>query len=692
MLLALMVAISIRADSVTLCVRDAATDAPLVGASVVSLTDANGADDLPARQHKELSRVLRGDCIRLASGRYVVRRVGYRARALALLDGVPTSIVALTALDRPAVIDTVRIAADRDGSLASRARMSAAIATDVARARGAATTSQLIAQLPFVALTQARGETGLSLRGARREQTAITLDGLPLNDASTGTADVSDVPLAAIGTATVTLGANPLAVGPGASGGALALTTSARDLVSVRAAAFGAASVEAAMSRVQSGIRWSGATSLRRATNAFPFVNAAGATPTREVRANNDEARASAMLSALADRWQLSVLASHQERGMVGAANVHTYDADRAITDRALMRLQTSTVLGRFNAGWRTMALSYRDPTRPVLDATTNVGSLDVDWRARRRLFGNDVGVHVGGGRDDAHSTGNLTQSRNRAFASLQSTWRAASRSIDMGARLDAFQGATGVPSLSASVEQRFGDRVVLGARAAQSMRAPTLYDLYFTSPQRLNVQTLRPERVRADLEVTAKAQRNPSWGEVDAQIALVSRDTRDAIVWFPGNFGWSPANVGRERLRGADARLGLRRSVLSASAWSSWYDSELYTGALIIPTPYTPRWSGGGELLAQRAGITSTARVRLTGRRPYTAGPRNVAFELPAVSLLDLALTHPWPRVFGYRAQTLTTTWSLENATNVAWQSVRGFPSPGRSWAIAFTLQHTPQ
>jgi hypothetical protein len=91
--------------------------------------------------------------------------------------------------------------------------------------------------------------------------------------------------------------------------------------------------------------------------------------------------------------------------------------------------------------------------------------------------------------------------------------------------------------------------------------------------------------------------------------------------------------------------------------------------------------------LQARHRATTASLSVRATGRRPYTAGPRDPAFELPAVTLGDIAIAHRLP----LRASELLVTLSLDNATDVSWQSVRGFPSPGRSWAISTTLRHLP-
>lgn len=677
-------------DSARVCFVDVATRAPIVGV-VLAASDGTG------RAQASLS-----DCVVLRMGAWQARRIGYRTHRFILDTSAQTTSIALW----PLSLDTVRVSATTLANASAFARMSSTIRTDDARNMGAATTSQLLSRLPFTQQRSARGETGLSLRGARREQVVITLDGMPLNDPSTGVADISDLPLAGIGAATVSLGADPLAAGPGASGGVLALTTNTQRVLSARIGSLGQRSIEGAWSVPVSSTLLTLSVARRVAANDFMFNNVASSTGSslREQRVNNDEARTAVSLGIVAGTWQLSALASHTDRGMVGAANVRTYDADRARTDRLLLRAQTTIRSAQLSAGVRSFALTYRDPTRSVLNSDARVYAGDMEARGQIALPMHarpSLAWRVGGGRDDVTASGGLTQGRNRAFTSLQSDWRAQSSRLEFGARVDAVGGmgtATVVaPSFSLAAEHAITPQFSFATRAAQALRTPTLYDLYFSSPQRLFVRQLNAERVRLDAEISARLSHGATPGAAQLEVALVARDTRDAIVWFPGNFGWSPANVGEEQLRGAEARARMTPLWGDLSAWGTWYRAELTTGALRIPTPYVPQLSAGAQWMARFRQQIASVQARVMSRRPFSAGPRDRAYELPGVALIDAAWTHPLPRLRkgnaqGRRPVAASLTWSLDNATNIAWQSVRGFPSPGRTWALAFTLRETPQ
>jgi hypothetical protein len=393
---------------------------------------------------------------------------------------------------------------------------------------------------------------------------------------------------------------------------------------------------------------------------------------------------------------------------------VRAYDEDRAHTRRLFVRATRDVDRVLMTTGVRAFALGYRDPRRPMFDRDARVLAADVE--ARGSVQG--VLLQGGGGVDRLRASDGLAQSRGRG-------WLAASHARDViglqwhgGVRLDGVTGANGTsatdepsgaglwPSFSLASERRMrlaaAHQAVVGMRLAQALRVPTLYDLYFSSPQRLTVRTLRPERVELDGELFARWRTHARDFSLAVDGALVARRSRDAIVWFPGNFGWSPANVGRESVRGLEVRLEAQRDRLLLAAWSTWYRATLQAGALRIPTPYVPETAAG---LVARAPLARTVLARtpvarspfgaieaglvgrVTGSRPYTAGPRDPFFRLPAVTLVDLSLASRH-RV---READWLLTAALENVTDVAWQSVRGFPAPGRAWSVALTIQPRP-
>jgi hypothetical protein len=75
---------------------------------------------------------------------------------------------------------------------------------------------------------------------------------------------------------------------------------------------------------------------------------------------------------------------------------------------------------------------------------------------------------------------------------------------------------------------------------------------------------------------------------------------------------------------------------------------------------------------------------VRATGRRPWSAAPAARDAELPGAALADL-FVRARPRAFAGRA---SLTVAVENVRDVAWQSVAGYPTPGRVWSAGITIE----
>lgn len=662
-----------------ICARDAATGAPVTDLVVERRVDGAWQRLAPGNDAPAPAGACRrwpmthADTLR-------VRRLGYApwtGSPAAHVGSAPTVDTLVVAL-RPvaALLPAAITRAAAEGRHAA-----ATLDVDEARTLGVGSTGALVALLPFAQPRSARGEVAVSLRGARREQVAVTLDGLPLTDPATGVADVADVPLALLGGASVAPGSDPLGVGPGAIGGVLALQGGAGSLASARAGAFGTRQLDAAYDAPVGGGRLRLGAAHHAARNDFPFANTSTTTglALEERRVNNDVRRDALFAHWRGEAVQVTALASVGEQGLVGPVNVRDADEDRVRTHRLFARVSAQRGRTLVTGGVRQFGLGYRDPARAPFDRDADALAGDVE---ARRLLGGTL-LQAGVGTDRLRATGAVRQDRARGHVAASRLARVAGLDVTAGGRLDVVSGNGTLPSFSLAAEHTARDLTV-GARLAQAVRVPTLYDLYFSSPQRLTVRALRAERVRYDGEVFARWRARPrEHGTLALDLAAVARDVGDAIVWFPGNFGWSPANVGRERLRGGEARVEWSGTRGHVSMWGTWYDAVLRTGALRIPTPYVARESAGALARVPLGPLQLGAAARWLGPRPFTAGPRDPAFTLPAVALVDVSLAARCVR----QGRELLVALALDNATDQAWQSVRGFPSPGRAWSLSLTL-----
>lgn len=637
-------------------VHDATTRAPLAAALVASRgmrirTDDDGRFVVSARA---------GDTLR-------VTRVGYRPAVVVASGDTVRIAMSPVALRLDAV--AVREAADP-------VRLSAARDAGRARSDGAVSTADAVAALPFVSARGGRAGVALSMRGSRPEQVLVLLDGVPLNDPATGSADLSDVPLAAIGSVAAVPGTDASRWGSGAAGGVLALASGSGSLLSASSGSYGARAIEGRSGASARGWRLHGGGGWSSARNDFEFAvdRARQGLPDSTARRNDaDEERLALFGGASGDRVAITAFASRVERGLprpVGANSAALREDRRRLLARAQADLSGWTVA----AGARLLDLEYHDPARVVTATTASSRSLEAE--AHREVGA--IAIRVGGGSDRVAATTLSTRERPRAFASLAASRALSSLRFDLALRGDAVRDAGAHLSPSASAAWRAGV-LQLHARAAQGFRAPSFHDLYVASSVAAQARDVRPERVLLDAEVGAR------WGgtALAASAAAFARQTRDAIVWLPGSFSWSPNNVERERVHGAEGRLLVGRGSLSLEGWAGAYRTRARIDGYDVPTPYAPQAAGGATLRAAHGALEAVGALTAIGRRQYVTAPASRALELPGVVTMDLTFSHR-AKLRGAR---LLTTAGVRNLGDVRWEPVRRFPAPGRGWMLALTL-----
>src|SRR4051794_17772891 len=105
---------------------------------------------------------------------------------------------------------------------------SASVITDDRTPRSAESLSELLAELPGVAVTRLGGLGALatlSIRGSAPSQVEVYLDGVPLNVATFGGVDLGTLPLGDLERIEVYRGMSPIAFGASGLGGVVALST-----------------------------------------------------------------------------------------------------------------------------------------------------------------------------------------------------------------------------------------------------------------------------------------------------------------------------------------------------------------------------------------------------------------------------------------------------------------------------------
>lgn len=634
-------------------VLDGVVGSPVV-AALVSVRDASSRTD-PAGRFALPARL--GDTLR-------VRRIGYR-EARVVIDG-DSLVVALAAV--AATLGAVRVADRADLGHVSAARS----VTDI-RERGIASLPEALAAMPFVSSRGAHGESTLSLRGARPEQVLVLIDGMPLNDPATGRADVSDLPLAALDGLSVTPGAAASQFGSGASGGVVTLRSGGGSTVSASGTSLGGMSLEGAYAPIATwGVARIGVAGAST-RNDYRFLNDAGARDTVETRQNADERRGSLFGTAVIGRMQLLALYAVREHGLAGPKNVRAYDDARERSDRRLARVRIGGNRWIASAGVRRLAVHYRDGAHSELASDAYGTIVDADGL----LALGPLSFRAGGAREKVWGTDLGDAARPSGFISAATRGQRRRVLADASLRLDVVHGARGQLSPALAVER--SGAVAPFVRIAQGFRLPAFYDLYAPTPLGFIATGVAPERVLLDAEAGIRLRRRGA----SASASAFTRITHDAIVWFPGNFNWSPTNVARERVHGFEARGGVITGSLAADLWASSYITRLATDGTTIPTPYVPRFTGGASGRASFGRFGLSTLLSASGRRAFAVAPASRTLELPGVLLVDV---HASGRFAARSGEALLTAGVL-NVGNTPYESVRRYPSPGRVWQLAISV-----
>jgi len=531
------------------------------------------------------------------------------------------------------------------------------------------------------------GRQVVSVRGSRPEGVLVLLDGVPINDPVSGTADVSGLPVSTLEGATLVRGAGSARLGPGGTGGVLMLssrTPSGRGaVVGAEVGSFGGRAIDAYLS--EAGRLGQAALTVRfeRSRNDYEFSNPSAPSGPVETRRNADRRDLSLALtggSPVGPGLGASIRFDDSERGIPGRAGTTLFDEARWADQTIQASLAAGTVGDR---GGRVMFRRQRlgyvpDDVRPASSTRTT------EWRLGGETSLEPSGVRTAGrfqhetvGGDDIDgepSRWNVGGSVARPFA-----WGALRFDPVVGVDVSS-DGSAVSPDLA--VRYAISAGAEAWARAGQGFRLPTFGDLYFGSGfgVRPNAE-LSPERVVLDAEIGSRFRTAASDGArppgsvATLQVGAYYRQTRDPIVWIASSTAlWSPQNLDRLTARGIeiDASVAWPAHRLTLRLSGSVDDSRLGFGANRNPLPYQPSVQGRAAL---EQGIgPGSLRLELRG---FGSRTTNVAAtrRLPAFAEFNLAA--------GVRLSSLGVPLEgqlrIDNVFDTRYELIELYPEAGR-------------
>ncbi len=570
----------------------------------------------------------------------------------------------------------------------------------------------------------------VSLRGAPAGQVAVFLDGAPITSAAHGVVNLADLPLSALERVDVYRGSAPLALGPGAPGGAIDLITLSRpgllDLHAARGSydtwegrATAGAGRGPLTALVHAGYQGSRGDYRYADDNGTPFNPADDSLSARV----NNRFDAATLLSSVTwrpdgrTRMTLREDVFHKAQGLPGLGAVPARNARLAFL-RTLTQLEGERRAGRWTPALRVRGALQRERSR--LRDLARLGelglgrhdsddhfqgedaALTLQWPALPAGFAFETGASARAERaalaDAADPFSDPPPSRREghgAHAGVQ--WRAPGERLLLRAerrwdRLHDERRTSGVGSRVQTLDVRrtlnspqLGARLAAGgglelrANWAAAERAPDFLELFGNQGFVIGNPALRPEHTEgwdAGFAWSGALRR----ARVALEWAHYESRPRDLIVYTRLSQSYArAANVSRARIRGEEltARLALPggAAVMAHTTWQSAIDQSDVAYLRGKRLPQRPEREGYLRLDAPLGAFRVAADVQAMS--DDVLDPYN-RMRTPSRTLCGVSLG--WQVV----RERLRLTLEGKNLTNRHVADVAGYPLPGRSVFLA--------
>jgi len=590
----------------------------------------------------------------------------------ALLIVLPLMLVArgeaITTLD-PVVVTATRISQPSSQVAASVT----AISADQIAASGATSLAEVLRGSVGLQVVS-NGSNGAlatpSIRGSEAAQVLVLLDGVRLNSAQNGLFDLSNLPvaLAEIERIEVLRGPASALYGSNAMGGVIQIFTRVPEEVPLNILSWSEGSFDSR--------NLSFSTSGKK--NRLRYRLGVGGDKSHGFRDNSDHDQTN--LDGMFDLdlnggfdLQLSAYYLNKEVGVPGSTDFPSPDA-RQGDENSQVALTLAGPAGPIDFSVRGIYLrqrnTFKDPGAyfPTADrhlVETFGGEFQGETRQGPHLllFGGDFYQD-----NLASSTsGNQADERWSGFAQDElelAPWA----KLLLGVRYDAHSDFANELSPRAAVSFSLTASTKLRASASRSFRAPTLNDRFWpdTGYAKGNPD-LNPETAwEYELAVDQGLGR---WGNFS--LSAFRRDARDLIDWqADSNAVWSPVNVNRSRIWGAEAELNLRLNrVLGTGAnYTYLHSKDQVSGEFLKGKPQHQAH------LYFDIGPIWDAHLRLDGR--YVQYYAQATGEINRYMVVDATLRRPFVLDNGLE---LEVKVALKNLFDQNYAINPGYPMPPR-------------
>lgn len=249
---------------------------------------------------------------------------------------------------------------------------------------------------------------------------------------------------------------------------------------------------------------------------------------------------------------------------------------------------------------------------------------------------------------------------------------------IDSGLRYDHDEQFGGATTYNVGASYEMTDGLVARASYATGFRAPTFNDLYYPDPFLSGNPNLRPEKSRS-YEVGLNWQ---ATAQTSLDMAVYHTRVKDQINWAPvapGSFMWHPDNVEQVEITGFEATLAHQfneqwRASLGLDVREPLNKSPGVHGKYVA---YGDRFKATAGLTYKPMDQLELSATVLYGGSRYADAANNT--KLPNYVTADFTALYAFDEQSQFKL-------SVANVFDKQYQTKEGFRAPGRTIDLSFT------
>jgi vitamin B12 transporter len=556
-------------------------------------------------------------------------------------------------------------------------------------------------QVPvFVKSYGFNGLATLNFRGSSAAQSAVLWNGVPIQNAALGIADISTLPVFFMSKVNIVYGGSAALWGSGNVGGALMLESETPVFDSNRkhlSFSGGFGSFGQSMGGLKFSMshkRWfiSANAFAQSAINNFAYTNLAGM---QQNMANSHQQSEMAQVQAaykIGDQHTLSLAAWYQQDYRQIPPALFETSSDKVQTDGSLRLLADWNKYSGNNTWYAKSSLTrdevlYTD-TAILLRSDNIVYQYyqELGWKRQMNKYGELLlfaPIQISWMQQPV--TNLLKQQDKAALAGAYDIKGFDGRlNIAINGRGEIINSnSIFLPGADASYS--ITDWLLVRANVQRTYRAPSLNELYYFPG---GDSTLKPEQGwNEDAGYTAKIKTGNFTFYHD--LSVFTRDIHDWIIWLGGAI-WTPHNIEEVHSRGVETEnnitytsgkwkfhIGVNTSYVLATTVSSYIQNDGSAGKQI---PYAPRYNGQANIGLSYKRFSVNYNETYTGYRFTTSDESEYLTPYQTENVQLMYLT-------SLSNHTLQLTAQCNNIWNEQYEVVSFRPMPGINWLLGVTF-----